>query len=99
MNTRNIVRNVAKALPGTSKCPYCEGKADLFKNLWLCVEVCGKAFAYFSAYVLIAAVNLITPMIQRRFIDDALATGTGNWTDLWMFVGLSFFLLVFRILL
>ncbi len=70
----------------------------IYGSVW---RVCGKAFAYFSAYVLeVAAVNLITPMIQRRFIDDALATGTGNWTDLWMFVGLSFFLyLVFRILL
>ncbi len=89
-----------KALPGTSKCPYCEGKADLLKKFMaLCGEYVGKLLLISLLMSLIAAVNLITPMIQRRFIDDALATGTGSWADLWMFVGLSFFLLIFRILL
>ncbi len=89
-----------KALPGTSKCPYCEGKADLLKKFMaLCGEYVGKLLLISLLMSLVAAINLFTPMIQRYFIDNTLAQGTGDWADLWMFVGISFFLLIFRILL
>ena len=89
-----------RALPGTSKCPYCEGKADILKKFMaLCGDHLGKLLLVSLTMTLIAAVNLITPMIQRNFIDGVLASGNGNWIDLWIFVGISFFLLVARILL
>ncbi len=89
-----------RALPGTSKCPYCEGKADLLKKFMaLCGGYVGKLLLISLIMALIAAVNLISPMIQRQFIDGVLATGEGGWSDLWLFVGVTFFLLVARILL
>ena len=89
-----------RALPGTSKCPYCEGKAALFKKFMaLCGEFTGKLLLISLLMLLVAAVNLVNPMVQQRFIDQALATGQGTWRDLTVFIGISFFLLVARILL
>lgn len=89
-----------RALPGTSKCPYCEGKADLLKKFMaLCGEYVGKLLLISLFMILIAAANLISPMVQKQFIDGALSTGNGTWNDLWLFVGITFFLLIGRILL
>lgn len=89
-----------RALPGTSKCPYCEGKADLLKKFTaLCGEYVGKLLLISLFMVLVAAVNLVSPMVQRQFIDGALSSGKGSWSDLQIFVGVTFFLLVARILL
>lgn len=100
MEYEKYCEKCGRALPGTSKCPYCEGKADILKKFMsLCGEYVGKLLLISLFMVLIAGVNLVTPMVQRRFIDDALATGNGSWSDLWVFVGVSFFLLVARILL
>lgn len=89
-----------RALPGTSKCPYCDGKADIFRKFMaLCGGYVGKLLLISLLMVLVAAVNLATPMVQRYFIDEALTTGEGDWLDLWLFVGITFFLLAARILL
>lgn len=89
-----------RTLPGTSKCPYCEGKADLLKKFMaLCGEYIGKLLLISLLMTLGAAINLVSPMVQKQFIDGALSTGNGSWTDLWLFVGITFFLLVARILL
>lgn len=89
-----------RAMPGTSRCPYCEGKADILKKFMeLCGEYVGKLLLISLLMVLIAIVNLVTPLIQRQFIDGALAGGDGSWKDLWLFVGLTFSLLIARILL
>ena len=89
-----------RALPGTSKCPYCEGKADILRKfLMLCGEYIGRLLLISLLMVLVAAVNLVNPMIQRHFIDNTLSSGEGTWTELWLFIGITFFLLVGRILL
>lgn len=89
-----------RALPGTSKCPYCEGKLDLFKKFMnLCGEYVGKLALLSLMMLLISSINMINPVIQRRFIDDALATGTGTWKDLFLFVGLTFSILIGSIVL
>ena len=89
-----------RALPGTSKCPYCDGKTDILKKFTeLCGDYVGKLLLISLLMALISAMNLLIPMIQRDFIDGALSTGKGTWTDLWVFVGVTFFLLVARIVL
>ncbi len=89
-----------RTLPGTSKCPYCEGKADLLKKFMaLCGEYVGKLLLISLLMTLGAVVNLVSPMVQKQFIDGALASGSGSWGDLWLFVGITFFLLAARILL
>ena len=92
--------NCGRALPGTSKCPYCQGKSDLFKRfLTLCEGNLGRLLLIALLMILIAAVNLLNPMVQQQFIDNTLATGRGTFRELWSFVGISFFLLISLILL
>lgn len=99
MEYEKYCEKCGRALPGTSKCPYCEGKADILKKFMsLCGGYVGKLLLISLLMLLTAGVNLITPMIQRNFIDNALASGNGDWADLWTFVGITFFLLVARIL-
>ncbi|MCI8799292.1 ABC transporter ATP-binding protein [Acetatifactor muris] len=89
-----------RALPGTRKCPYCEGKADILKKFMsLCGEYVGKLLLISLIMVLITIVDLVTPLIQRQFIDGVLGTGNGSWRALWIFVGVTFSMLVARILL
>ena len=89
-----------RALPGTSRCPYCEGKLDILKKLWsLCGEYVGKLLLISLSMLVISGMNMASPMVQRWFIDDALATGKGTWRDLGIFVGISFGFLVGAILL
>ena len=89
-----------RALPGTSKCPYCEGKADILRKFFmLCGEYVGRLLLISLLMILVAGVNLLSPMIQRNFIDNTLSSGKGTWVDLGLFVGITFSLLVGRILL
>lgn len=84
-----------RALPGTSKCPYCDGKADILRKFMaLCGEFTGRLVLLSVMLLFIAAVDLISPMVQRQFIDDALANGNGTYTQLWWFIGITFALLV-----
>ncbi len=87
-----------RALPGTSKCPYCDGKADGIKKFMaLSGEFIGKLLLISLLLVLIAAVNLISPMVQKDFIDNSLTSGTGTAKELWIFIGITFGLLVIRV--
>ena len=89
-----------RALPGTSRCPYCSGKGDIMRKFFtLCGGYIGKLLLISLLMVLVSVVNLLTPMVQRDFIDNALATGQGTWRDLWIFAGVSFALLLLRIIL
>ncbi len=87
-----------RALPGTSRCPHCEGKGIVFKKfMQLCGDFMGRLLFISLLMVLISAIELVTPMVQQRFIDSALSTGRGTMADLWRFIGITFFLLVARI--
>ena len=89
-----------RALPGTRGCPYCEGKADILRKfLMLCGDYIGKLMLISLLMVLATAADLISPMIQKDFIDGALSSGQGRWADLLWFVGITFVILVGQILL
>ncbi len=84
-----------RALPGTSKCMYCDGKSDILKKFMaLCGEFTGKLVVISLLLVLLAGINLFNPMVQRYFIDNSLKDGQGTMTDLWLFIGLTFVLTV-----
>lgn len=84
-----------RALPGTSKCPYCDGKGDVLRKFFaLCGEFTGRLILLSVMLLFIAAVNLISPMVQRQFIDAALSDGRGTFTQLWWFIGITFALMV-----
>lgn len=87
-----------RTLPGTSKCPYCDGKADVLKKfLALTGEFAGKLALISVLMVAASAIDLISPMVQRNFIDNNLAEGTGTRAELWTFIGITFALLSSRI--
>lgn len=89
-----------RALPGTSKCPYCDGKADVMKKfLALTGEFTGKLMLIAILMVFASVFDLVTPMVQRYFIDNSLATGTGTPKELYLFIAVSFTLLVTRIVI
>ncbi len=89
-----------RALPGTSHCPYCEGQGVVFRKfMGLCGDYVGRLIVISLLTIITAAVNLVSPMVQQYFIDDALSTGTGTWKDLWFFITITFVLLVSRILI
>ncbi|MBP5281944.1 MAG: ABC transporter ATP-binding protein, partial [Lachnospiraceae bacterium] len=89
-----------RALPGTSTCPYCEGKMDVAKKFMnLCGGFVGKLLLISLSMLVISGMNMARPMVQRWFIDDALSTGEGTWADLGVFVGISFAFLIGAILL
>mgnify|MGYP001026851625 FL=1 len=84
-----------RALPGTSKCMYCDGKSEILKKFMaLCGDFVGRLIAISLLLVLLAAINMFNPMVQRYFIDNALANGQGTVKDLWLFIGLTFVLTV-----
>lgn len=84
-----------RALPGTSKCMYCDGKSEVLKKFMaLCGEFVGGLLLISLLLILLAGINMFNPMVQRYFIDNVLASGQGTMTDLWLFIGLTFVLTV-----
>lgn len=84
-----------RALPGTSKCLYCEGKSEVFKKFMaLCGDYIGKLVIISLLLVLLTGINIVNPMVQRYFIDHTLAGGQGTFRDLWLFISLTFVLTV-----
>lgn len=87
-----------RALPGTSKCPYCDDKTDVLKKFMaLSGEFVGRLLLISVLMVLASGIDLISPMVQKNFIDGSLESGTGTQTDLWIFIGVTFALLASRI--
>jgi len=84
-----------RALPGTSRCPYCDGNMDVFRKFTgLCGDYIGRLLLLSLLMILKTVINLVNPMVQQHFIDHTLSTGNGTWTELWQFIGISFFLLI-----
>lgn len=89
-----------RALPGTSTCPYCEGKLDSAKKFFeLCGEYVGRLVLISVLMLSVSGLRILNPIIQKNFIDNALSTGTGTWRDLIVFVALSLGILVFAVIL
>ncbi len=89
-----------RAMPGTRHCPYCDGKSDVLKKfMTLCGEFIGKLLLISLLMLAVSAVNLISPIVQQKFIDEALTTGTATMKDVWIFIGITFGLLVVRVAL
>lgn len=88
-----------RALPGTRKCPRCDGKAVTLFKFWSLVKdyklglvMMGTLSAFTSFF------HLILPQYQKRFIDDSLAAKTGTVLDVLTFVGVMFLLTVMLVL-
>ncbi len=84
-----------RALPGTSRCPHCEGKGDTFnKFMRLCSPYKWKLLAISLFMIFSSVCSLVTPEIQQRFIDDSLREANGTTADVLQFVFTMLFISV-----
>ncbi len=78
-----------RALPGTSKCPKCDGKNVLLKKF---TDLCGgyqwKLLGISAIMLLSSAISIAMPYVQKNFIDNVLATKSGTMVDVVKFVGI-----------
>jgi len=78
-----------RALPGTSKCPKCDGRNVLWKKF---TDLCGgyqwKLLGISVIMLLGSGISILMPYIQRNFIDNVLATKSGTMLDVAKFVGI-----------
>lgn len=78
-----------RALPGTSKCPKCDGKNVLLKKF---TDLCGgyqwKLLGISAIMLLSSAISIAMPYVQKNFIDNVLATKSGTMMDVVKFVGI-----------
>ena len=78
-----------RALPGTSKCPKCDGKNVLWKKF---SELCGgyqwRLLGISVIMLLSSAISILMPYVQKDFIDNVLADKTGTMADVARFVGI-----------
>lgn len=76
-----------RALPGTNRCPRCDGKAGMWNKFFrLCNPYKWRLFAISLFMIFSALCSLVTPEIQQRFIDDSLANAQGTYADVVRFV-------------
>lgn len=78
-----------RALPGTSRCPKCDGRNVMLKKF---AALCGgyqwKLLAISGMMVINSAISILMPYVQRRFIDEKLVDKSGSMQDVLVFVGL-----------
>lgn len=92
-----ICLKCGRALPGTMKCPKCDGKLVTAAKFWSLIKdykpqltlvaLIAVASSFFSLYI---------PQFQKQYIDNTLADKTGTTKDVLFFVGV---MLVLTILL
>ncbi len=76
-----------RALPGTSKCPKCDGKnVALNKFLALCDGYQWKLLTISLFMVVASGISIMLPFVQGRFIDNTLASKNGDMIDVIKFV-------------
>ena len=76
-----------RALPGTSKCPKCEGKNVVWKKF---SDLCGgyqwKLLGISGIMLFSSAISILMPYVQKNFIDNTLAPKSGSMKDVAVFV-------------
>lgn len=76
-----------RALPGTSKCPYCGGGMVTLKKFWnLCNGYQWKLLLISLLMVLASLISLGMPAVQKQFIDNSLTDKSGTMLDVFVFV-------------
>ena len=78
-----------RAMPGTSRCPYCDGKSDILKKFWALCQGYQWKLLLISCFMLLGSgISILMPDIQQSFIDDVLLPKNGDITDVARFVGI-----------
>ncbi|NLJ96101.1 MAG: ABC transporter ATP-binding protein [Clostridiales bacterium] len=89
-----------RALPGTSKCPKCDGKAVTAGKLWRLLKAYKMQLILISLVAMASsALSLYIPQFQKIFIDTKLADKSGSTRDVIIFITVMLTLTLFLILL
>lgn len=76
-----------RALPGTRVCPRCEGRhVTLMKFVHLCHGYQKRFIMVTLMMVLASAIALAGPEVQKRFIDNTLQSGHGDFRQVLQFI-------------
>ena len=76
-----------RALPGTSKCPYCSEKGANFKKFFDMVhDYIGRLLFISFVMLIVSGVSVAIPAIQKLFINNALKDAKGDYKDLVLFL-------------
>lgn len=87
-----------RALPGTMKCPKCDGKLVTFGKFWNLVKDYKLQLIFMSLISLSSTFfALYLPDFQKVFVNDHLATKSGTLADVLVFVGVMLGLTILQI--
>lgn len=76
-----------RRLPGTKNCPHCSGKFSGFKKMWRLASSYVPRLILISLFMILGSVvTILSPEVQKRFIDGTLRSGQGDMADVIIFV-------------
>ncbi len=76
-----------RVLPGTKSCPRCEGKHATLKRFFdLCRGYEKKFIVVTLIMFVVSGLALLGPEVQKRFIDETLRSGHGNFKQVILFI-------------
>lgn len=87
------------ALPGTSKCPKCDGKLVTVSKFWHLIKDYKPQLIMMAVIAMASSFfNLYIPQYQKNFVDHKLVHKTGTTKDVLIFVGFMLSLTIILIL-
>lgn len=87
-----------RALPGTMKCPKCDGKLVTLAKFWNLVKDYKLQLRFMSVISLSSTFfALYLPDFQKVFVNEHLATKSGTLTDVLVFIGVMLGLTILQI--
>lgn len=76
-----------RALPGTKSCPKCAGKFSSFKKMWRLASGYIPRLLLISLFMVFGSIiSVLSPEVQKRFIDGSLRSGNGTARDVILFI-------------
>lgn len=95
-----ICLKCGRALPGTMKCPKCDGKLVTLSKFWNLVKEYKVKLVIMSLISLSSTFfALYLPEIQKKFVNNHLTTKSGTLNDVLLFVGVMLGMTVLQILI
>ncbi len=93
-----ICLKCGRALPGTRECPKCDGKSVTVKKFWRMIKDYKlRLVLILTISITNAGLYLYLPQYQKQFINNTLTSGNGTVHQVFLFIGVMFFLTMFTI--
>lgn len=87
----NICPRCGRALPGTRKCPHCDGSGGWFAQMVDILKPYSRRLLLISIVMIVAAaLKIWIPALQQGFVDGILQPRTADYGAVWQFILLMF---------